>query len=159
MIGFDEELSNEPIAKCLYPDGAEIGGENVWNGYEARCTEHNGYLRVKANYSTIHSVKWLTGEVIELSFDQNQQFPKLFVTPLRPVSEGYRGDEARVGDPAILLGKYIAIAERKENGSVPNEALTMINYLRIVNMQEQNQSRRGKNQMQDSHSQVICSFK
>ncbi|ERF72767.1 hypothetical protein EPUS_09414 [Endocarpon pusillum Z07020] len=158
MIGIDKELSNEPIVKCLYPAGVEMGGENVWNGYEARCTEQTGYLRVKAKYLTIHSVKWLTGEVIELSFDQHQQSPKTYVTPLRPVPEGYRDDEARVDDLAILLGNYIAIGKRNENSSVPNEDLTMINYLRIVSMQEHNQSRRGKNQMQESHSQV-CSFK
>ena len=158
-IGLDQELSNEPIAKCLYPEGANIGDGDVWNRYEASCENRNGYLHVKAMKSTIGNVRWLTGEVIELSLHLYQQPSKLFVTPLKPVPEGYRDDEVRIGDIAMLLGQYVAIGERDEESSIPNAALSMINCLRIVSMEERNQSRRGKNRMQESNAHVTCCFK
>ena len=156
-MGVDEELSNEPIEKCLYPEGVNIKDGDVWNGYKAWCQEHNGYLNVEATSSTISSVRWLTGEVIELSLSQRPS--KVFVTPLQPVPEGHRDDEARDGDIAILIGQYIAIGERSENNYRPHEAYSMINYLRIVSMEEQNQSRRGKNRIQESEGRVLSRFK
>ena len=158
-IGLDQELSNEPIAKCLYPEGANIGDGDVWNGYKASYENRNSYLHVEAMQSTIRNVKWLTGEVIELSLHLYQQPSKLFVTPLKPVPEGYRDDEVRIGDVAILLGQYVAIGERDEDSYEPNAALSMINCLRIVSMEERNQSRRGKNRMQESDARVTCCFK
>ena len=156
-IGSEEELSNEPIAKCLYPEGVDINNGDVWSGYKAWCQEHNGYLHIEGIKATVGGVQWLTGEVIELSL--HQQPSKLFVTPLKPVPEGYRDDEVRVGDIAMLLGQYVAIGERDEDSYGPNPAFSMTNYLRIVSMEEQNQSRRGKNRIQDSDAKVECCFK
>ena len=156
-IGLDQDLTNEPIAKCLYPEGINVNNGDVWAGYKAKCLEHNGSLLVEAMKSTVGGVRWLTGEVIELSLDQ-QPF-KLFVTPLKPVPEGYRDDEVRVGDIAMLLGQYAAIGERDRDSSGPNAAFSMINYLRIVSMEEQNQSRRGRNRIQESDGKVECCFK
>ena len=155
-IGLDQELSNEPVAKCLYPEGRNISDGNVWNGYKASCQEHSGYLEVEAIKSEVSSIKWLTSELIELSL--RQQPSKLFVTPLQPVPEGHRDDEVRVGDIAMLLGQYVAIGECND-GLGPNAAFTMINYLRIVNMEEQNQSRRGRNRIPESYAKVVCRFK
>ena len=126
-IGLDEELSNEPIAKCLYPEGVNINNGNVWNGYKAWCQERDGKLQVEAIKSTISGVKWLTGEVIELSLEQ--QPSNFFVTPLKPVPEGHRNDEVRVGDIAMLLGQYLAIGDRDEDSPGPNAPFSMINYL------------------------------
>lgn len=156
-IGLDQELSNEPIAKCLYPEGVNINDGDVWVGYKAWCQEHNGYLHVEAIKSTVGGIKWLTGEVIELSLYHHPS--KLFVTPLKPVPEGHQDDEVRVGDVAMLLGQYVAIGERDEDSSGPNAAFSMINYLRIVSMEEQNQSRRGKNRIQESDAKLVCCFK
>ena len=156
-VGLDEELSNEPIAKCLYPEGVNISDGNVWNGYKAWCQERDGKLQVEAMKSTISGVKWLTGEVIELSLEQ--QPSKFFVTPLKAVPEGHRNDEVRVGDIAMLLGQYHAIGERDEDSSGPNGPFSMINYLRIVSVEEQIQSRRGKNRIQESDAKVKCDFK
>lgn len=156
-IGLDQELSNEPVAKCLYPEGVKFNNGDVWNGYKAWCQEHNGYLHVEAIKSTVVGVKWLTGEVIELSL--HQQPSKLFVTPLKPVPEGHQNDEVRVGDIAMLLGQYVALGEWNESSSGPNAAFSMINYLRIVSVEEHNQSRRGKNRKQESDAKVVCRFK
>ena len=156
-IGLDQELSNEPIAKCLYPEGVNINDGDVWKGYKAWCQEHNGYLHVEGIKSTVGGVKWLTSEVIELSL--YQQPSKVFVTPLKPVPEGHRDDEVRVGDIAMFVGQYVAIGEGDEDSSGANAAFSMINYLRVVSMEEENQSRRGKNRVQESDAKVECCFK
>ena len=156
-IGFDQDLSNEPIAKCLYPEGMDDSEPNVWSGYKAWCSEHTGYLDVEALRSTIRGVKWLTGEVVELLLDREPS--KLIVTPLQPVPEGYRDDEARVGDVAVLMGQYVAIGEWTERGSVASEVFTSTNYLRIVSMGDQSQSRRGRNRLQESSGRVLSRFK
>ncbi|KAF6229213.1 hypothetical protein HO133_007329 [Letharia lupina] len=144
-IGLDQELSSEPVAKCLDPEGLKINDGGVWNGYEARCEEHNGILRVEAIKSTIGGVEWLTREVIELSLDQQRS--KLFVTPLKAIPEGHWDDEVQVGDIAVRLGQCVAIGEWHEDSSGPNAAFSMINYLRIVSVEEQNQSRCGRNRI------------
>lgn len=155
-IGLDQEWSNDPIAECLYPEGVKINKQDVWHGYKASCQEQNGYLHVEAIKATIGGVKWLTGEVIELSL--YQQPSKLFVTPLKTVPEGHRDDEVRVGDIAMLLGQYVAIGERAEDSSGPKAAFSMINCLRIVSVEEQNKSRRGRNRIQESDARVACCF-
>ena len=156
-INLNEEVSNEPIAKVLYPEGVNIGDGNAWNGYKAWCQEHNGYLRVEATNSIIRNVRWLTDEVIELSLDQRDA--KIFVTPLKPVPEGYRNDEARSGDLAVLLGRFVAIGEYTNDSSGPNAVFSMTNYLRIVNMEEPAQSRRGKNRADEAEGRTVCCFK
>lgn len=156
-VGLDKELSNEPIAKCLYPEGVNLNKRDVWHGYRAFCQEKNGSLHVETIKATIGGVNWLTGELIELVI--NQQPSRFFVTPLKTVLEGHRDDEVRVGDIAMLLGQYVAIAERYEDSSGPKAAFSMINCLRIVSLEEQNQSRRGKNRIQEFDAKVECCFK
>ena len=156
-ISLNEELSNEPIAKVLYPEGVNVSDGKVWNGYKAWCEERSGYLRVEAVNSIIRNVRWLTSDLIELSLDQHHS--TVFVTPVKPVPEGHRDDEARIGDIAILLGRYVAIGEYTSDSSGPNAVFSMINYLRIVNMEEPTQSRRGRNRVQESQGRTICCFK
>lgn len=144
-IGLDQELSNEPIGKCVYSEGVAINDGDVWNGYKAWCQERNGHLQVEGIKSTIDGVKWLTGEVIELPL--HQQPSKLFVTPLKRVSEVHRDDEFRLRDIAMLLGQYVAIGEWDEDSSGSDAPFSMTNYVRIVSVEEQNQSRRGKNRV------------
>ncbi|KAL8871449.1 MAG: hypothetical protein Q9198_007417, partial [Flavoplaca austrocitrina] len=99
-IGLGQELSNEPIAKTMYPEGGRLGDSDTWNGYRAWCQEHNGYLQIEAIGSVIRNVRWLTAEVLEVSLDREPS--KVFATPLQPVPEGYQNDEARIGDTAVL---------------------------------------------------------
>ena len=148
MIGLEQELSNEPIVKTIYPEGGSLSDGETWNSYNARCQEHNGTLIVEAKGSTIRDVKWLTGEVIELTLEREPS--KVFATPLQPVPEGFRADEARQGDVAVIMGHYVAIAEHCEDPRGATSAFTMTNYLRIVSMERETQSRRGRNRMQES---------
>lgn len=156
-IRSDQELSNEPIVKCLYPEEWNRKNESVWNGYNAWC-HSDGYLHVEAKKSIISGVNWLMSGIIELSLQQ--QPSKLFVTPLKPVPEAFRKDEVQVNDIAVLLGQYVAIGDWKEAKSFgPNAPFSMTNYLKIVDMEEHNQSRRGMNRIQESDAKVLCSFK
>lgn len=156
-IGLDQELSNEPIVKCLYPEGPNTGDKDVWSGYKAWCLEHTGSMHVEAIRATVIGVSWLNSELVELRLDGRPS--KLFVTPLKPCPEGYRSDEVRVGDIAVLLGQYVAIGEDNNDGTGPHNALSMTNYLRIISMEDQNQSRRGKNRLQESDARVVCCFR
>ena len=155
-IGFGEELSSEPIAKTLYPEGARINDGDVWNGYKAWCQESDGRLFVEAMPATVIGVRWLTGELLELSLDRRPS--KVIATPLQPVPEGYREDEARAGDIAVFLGRYIALGEKTYQQG-PDELFSMSNYLRVVSMDEQNVSRRGRNRIQESEGRRECCFR
>lgn len=156
-VNLDEEVSNEPVAKCLYPEGTTLGESSVWNPYKAWCLEDNGYLHVEAKSATIQDVKWLTGELIELSLTCHPS--RIFVTPLQAVPEGYRKDEVQVGETVVFLGHYIAVGEKDELYSHSDTALTMINYLRIVSVEDQSQSRRRRNRTQEFDDCSVTSFK
>ena len=156
-IGLEEELSNEPIVKTMYPEGGKLGDSESWSGYKAWCQDRNGHLHVEAVGSTIRSVRWLTAELLELALDREPS--KIFVTPLKPVQEGYRGDEARHGDIAVLMGHYVAIGERSAEYPGQNTVLTMTNYLRIVSMERETQTRRGQNRAQESARGIRWQFK
>lgn len=155
-INLIEEVSNEPIVKCLYPEGATLGESTVWNPYKAWCLENNGYLQVEAKSAIIRDVNWLTGELIELSL--TGQPSRIFVTPLQAVPEGYRKDEVQVGETAVLLGRYIAIGEKDELIRHSDAALTMVNYLRIVSVEDQSQSWRRRNRTQAFDDSSVTSF-
>ena len=154
-IGLEDELSNEPIVKCLYPEGADLGNGDVWHGYKAWCHDHDGCLYIEGTMATVGGVRWLTAKVIELSFVQ--QRPKIFVTTLKPIAEGHRADEVRAGDIATLVGHYVAIGEK--DGEHASGPLIMTNYLKIVSVEEQSQSRRGKNREGESESKTRCCFR
>lgn len=156
-IGLEQELSNEPIVKTIYPEGGSLGDGETWNGYKAWCQDHNGHLIVEAVGLRIHQVKWLTAQVVELLLER-EPF-KICVAPLQPVPEGYRNDEARVGDLAVLVGHYVAIGEQCEDASGQHQIFTMTNYLKIVSMEKGAQSRRGKNQVQASDRQLVWRFR
>ena len=156
-IGLDQELSNEPIVKTIYPEGGSAGDNESWSGYKAECQNHNGCLHLEAIGSTIRNVRWLTTELAELTLEREPS--KVFVTPLQPISEGYQGDEARVGDVAVLVGRYVAIGERNEDTLGPNTAFTMTNYMRIASIERETQSRRGRNQVQESDQRLLWRFK
>ena len=154
-ISVGEELSDQPIVKCLYPEEANLGNGDVWNGYKAYCHDHNGYLYIEAIRSTIIEARWLTDKLIELSLSHPR--PKIFATPLKFVPEGHRDDEVRIGDVAVLVGQYVIIGEvDEEHGGSP---LSMTNYLRIVSIEEQNLSRRSKNRAAELETQTTSCFR
>lgn len=154
-INMNEELSNEPIVKCLYPEGVDTNDLGIWNSYRAWCQKYNGLLQVEANCSAVQLVRWLTSEVIELTL--NRSPAKLFVTPLKPVPEGFRHEEVKTGDVAVLLGRYVAIGQYDTRQQGPDEAVRLLNYFRIVSMEEPLQSRRAKNlDLESDGKSYIC---
>ena len=156
-IGIDEEISNEPVARCLYPEGAKYNEAKIWYGYKTWCHDHNGFLNVEAKSDNISNVTWLTGELVELTFTKLSS--KMVVTPLRPIQEGQWADEVQVGDTATLMGQYVAIAAFSNGRAVPDAVPTMVNYLRIVSTEEPGQSRRWRNQSQESHDYIVQRFR
>ncbi|KAL8937938.1 MAG: hypothetical protein Q9211_003437 [Gyalolechia sp. 1 TL-2023] len=157
-LGQDDDISDEPVARCVYPEGTEKSGSPIWHDYEAWCHEHTGVLNLEAKQMTVTNIRWLSDEVIELSL-QNQS-SKMFVSPLKPVPEGYRDDEIRVNDIISLVGQYIAVGEPDDSDrQEPCPLLIMTNYLRITGMEEQNRSRRGMNRGRHMEEKVLQCFR
>ncbi|KAG8527776.1 uncharacterized protein KY384_007930 [Bacidia gigantensis] len=156
-IGQERDLSEEPIAKTLYPDGGNGLDASSWNEYRAWCQEHNGALNIEAKQVTVSAVRWLNDEIVELSL--YQQVAKIFVTPLQPVPEGYREDEVRPGDTGLLVGRYFAIGEPDNENADPKAPLIMTNYLKITGQEEESKGRRGMNRGQKTETRLIQSFK
>jgi len=81
------------------------------------------------------------------------------VTPIRPVEEGFRDDEAAVGDIAILAGQYIIIAVVDEPIADGDRGYVMTNYLRVTRVEEVNRTRHGANQQRHSEALIECCFR
>ena len=156
-IGSFDEVSDEPIAKCLYPEGTDGREPSIWNDYTAYCQEKSGLLHVEGKASSVSDVKWLTDNVIELSL--STQSAKVYATPLEPIDEGCRDDEVRVDDIVMLLGQYVIIAEEDEYSSDPNEAFIMTNYLKVTSIEEQTRTRRGRNRKPQSETMSCYTFR
>lgn len=156
-LGSDDEISDEPVAKCLYPEGYAKSNTSVWSDYIAWCHENTGVLDIEAKQTVISDVRWSNDEYIEL-YLQHQPF-KIIVAPLRHVPEAYRDDEVRKGDIALFVGQYLAIGVHEEQTTEENAPLLMTNYLRIISMEEQPRSRRGLNRGHNKETQSRWSFK
>ena len=151
-----DDISEEPISQCLYPE-RDVGKEPaVWNEYRASCEESHGLLHIEGKVSSVNDVNWLNEDIIELSL--NQQSAKVYATPLKPVEEAYRHDEVQIGDIAILVGKYIIIAVTEGFSSDPGAGYLMNNYLRVTAVEEQLRSRRGANRRQTAPL-LTCTFR
>ncbi|KAF2805880.1 uncharacterized protein BDZ99DRAFT_466218 [Mytilinidion resinicola] len=139
-IDEDEDFSDEPIVKVIYPGANGPTDPTNWQDYQARIT--NGRLHVDGKQFTVTRANWISNEMIEVTLSQHPA--KFLVAPLQPVDEASRADEVQIGDIAILAGHYIIIA-------VPGEGefswgYIMTNYLRINSMDAgATQSKRGQN--------------
>ena len=156
-LGQDIDLANDPVAKCIYP---EANGSNAgtWNDYTAWCHENTGVLEIEAKRAaTIGDVNWLNDETIELSL--HGQPLKIYVTPIRPIPEGYRNDEVQPGDVVLFVGQYLAVGVPEQGSEGDNAPLIMTNYLRITSVEEENRSRRGMNREHHLESRVRRCFK
>ena len=157
-VGDADEMSDEPIARCLYPGGAEITKKSLWSNYTAWYTQFtvdHSLLHIEGKTATVSKVSWLSEVNIEVSLSGHAI--KYFVTPLQPVEEGCRGDEVQVDDIAILAGRYMIIAVIPENYNYSNasEGLLMTNYLRVTNVEDQNRTRRGQNRRTEANATVL----
>ena len=156
-LGKTTGLSNEPVTKCLYPDGSDGRLPTFWSDYTARCQENTGALRVEAKREIVSQITWLSSSVIELYFEHGSS--RVYATPLEPVPEGYRNDEVGVGDIAIFVGRYLVIGIEDEASSKPNEGLVMTNYLKVTSVEEQNHTRRGMNRGVRTEMHSVCTFR
>ena len=163
-VSRDEEISDEPIAKCLYPNSELVGSREpeVWNDYDAwqESDQPHGVmnpLNIHAKQSTVTSVFWLSESIIELSLRGHTS--KYFVTPLVPVMEGERNDEVQIGDIAVLAGQYIIIAVHAEDSTPANPGYTMTNYLKITSVETENRTRRGMNRAPKTDEKTLCIFR
>lgn len=155
-VGDADEMSDEPIARCLYPGGGEVTEKSIWSNYTAWYTQFTidqGFLHIEGKTATVSKVSWLSDVNIEVGLTGHAI--KYFVTPLQPVEEGCRNDEVRVDDIAILAGQYMIIAEIPENYNHASEGILMTNYLRVTNVEEQYRSRRGQNRRPEANATVL----
>jgi hypothetical protein len=159
MIGDSVDISDEPISKVLYPGGIDPTSIDVWNDYRAWYKEGDRRLHLEALRSTVKKITWLTDIDIEVVLEGRAV--KYFVTPLQPVEESVRDDEIRVGDFAILAGQYLILAEIPDEVEVDRsgEEFSMMNYLRVTSMEEQNSSRRRMNRTKPPDAKVLSLFR
>ncbi|KAF1982218.1 hypothetical protein K402DRAFT_210702 [Aulographum hederae CBS 113979] len=135
------ELSDEPIAKVLYPGSTNANYIKEWHGYQARKTGDR--LHIDGKRSIVSSMVWLSDSIIEVSLEH---YPaKYIVSPLGPVEEASRGDEIQEGDIAILCGHYMVVAVKNPPGSQGERELCMTNWLRIESEEQKVVTRRGMN--------------
>ena len=177
-IGDDADISDEPIAKVIYPGGVDVKGPQVWNDYRAWFTQNDGFLHVEAKVSQVANVNWVSDEIIEVFLRQDPT--KYYVIPLGPVDEGSRDDEIQVGDTTLLLGQYLVVAVGDDDCNEPGLGFVMTNYLKvtncykdalhiisrsltntsqIMNVETQNSTRRGQNRRKPSMLMVRCLFR
>ena len=156
-IGNYPDLSEEPIERCLYPEGSDVSQPEIWNEFSAWCPESNGLLHIKGKSGLVNNVRWLKDDLVELSLSCHEG--RVFVTPLRYVEEGYRQDEVQQGDVAILAGRYVIIAENESRERERNLGLFMTNYLKITSIEEQKRTRRGENRARQSDAIRTCCFR
>lgn len=151
------DLSDEPIAKILYPESSDTRDSAVWHDYRAWLDESSGLLHVEGKLLTIDTVTWLSDSLLELSFAN--QSTMIHATPLQNVEEVFRDDEAQKGDTAVLVGQYVIIAEGGADHSHAELGCTMANYLKVINVEENGRGRRGVNRRQEDESLFVCSFR
>ena len=156
-IGQMEDINDEPISKVLYPGGIDPTSVDVWCDYKAWYKENDRRLYVQALKAVVKKVTWLSDADVEVELEGRAV--KYFVTPLQSVEEGVRDDELRAGDIAILAGQYLIVAEIPEDVEEGKDELSMMNYLRLTSMEEQNSSRRRMNRTKKPDAKVLCVFR
>ncbi|KAL8949917.1 MAG: hypothetical protein Q9222_004006 [Ikaeria aurantiellina] len=100
-LGREVDLSDEPVARCLFPEGPNGSTTPIWNDYMAWCHDDTGMLNVEAKQTVVSNVTWLSDEVIELSL--HNQPNKIFVTPLKPVPEAIATTKKQASPPQDVL--------------------------------------------------------
>ena len=161
-LGEEPDLSEEPIVQTLYPEGGYEFQDNPWHEYDAWCQDTrsgSSCLQVRAKAIEVTDSHWLSDEIIESTLAPGEQ--KIFVSPLEPVLEGEREDEVKIGDIGILVGHFLAIAERDAPQVRSDAPLIMTNYLKIIGQETVKVGRRGRNrgQAQNAQAQSIQTFK
>ena len=152
MVVHAKSPHTRPVLKRFFPERPNHDDSGIWQDYTAWYSKL--ILHVESRMQVIYHVKWLTDELIELSLNETPY--RLVVSPLGSVAEYSRDDEVQIGDVVVLMGKYAAIAESKWD---PGEPLTMLNYLKLVEVEEQPIRRRMKSKIAESSQKTVVRFK
>ena len=155
------DVSDEPIAKCLYPIGSDQSDGVIWHDYKAHYKQDEG-LHMEAKRSTISDFTWLSDDIVEISIFNDRS--KLIVSPLHPVDEVDRDEELQLGDFVMLAGQFVIIAEpaphvqQVDKNYAPVAAFIMTNYLKIVSAEEASRPKRGMNRQQKNFEDTVHSL-
>lgn len=151
-------ISDAPISQALGNEDADIPLSKVWYDYRVRLVSdpQSGHdiLHIQAKSDYIASVNWRrSGQQAEITLASPESSVRMFVAPLKPVSEAQQDDEIRVGDLALLVGRYIVIATPQANDfSYP---CIMTNWLEIQDAYAEEVQRRGKNfEVKEQHPEI-----
>jgi hypothetical protein len=170
-------IFNDPIIKVLRREGNDSIMSPEWQDYSAQLLpqlpfagfelNQSAYhcLEITARRSTIRTLTWISPDVAEVTLaDHGTTY---FVAPLTPVAEIYADDQIRIGDVAVLIGYYLAIAEPVHERS-QEDMLFMMNCLRITStVEEKLPTLRGQHRQQTAlrdvnrgrtDSRIPCKF-
>jgi hypothetical protein len=139
------EPEDEPVSKVLYPSSTESSANVIWNSYIAdyRSPPEN-VLYITAQRRTVRSVVWLSDQVVEVLLKDVPS--KYTASPLKPVSLEEREDEIHEDDEVLLVGQYLVLIEREGGSNMES----MVNWLKITDMEKHKVSRRGANRNKDN---------
>jgi len=139
------EPGDEPVSKVLYPSSAESSANVVWNDYAAEYAQPpENVLYINAQRRTVDSVAWLSDEFVEVVLRDVPS--KYVVSPLKAVSAEERGDEIHENDEVLLVGHFLVVIEREEEGNMDS----VLNWLKITDMEKHKVSKRRQNRKKDS---------
>jgi hypothetical protein len=140
------ELGDEPISKVLYPNGSHRARSTMWHEYRSFYAASENILHVDAQRQIVEHVRWITEDLVEVSF---YGFSAIYLlSPLATVAEGERADEIRANDAIILVGHYVVVVELGE-GQPPQAKEAVTNWLKIIGVEQYPVSRRGMNRTDD----------
>jgi hypothetical protein len=155
---FDQyrSIPDETIADVIQAPGNDMFGQQIWYRYTAEFAAHgNSQLMIEGQWAKVSSVEWLSGAKklvdVQLHGENLDSTAKYTLEPLAAVDDGCEDDEIKPGDQAVLVGKYLIVADKRKSEE-PNtrthggpDGLFLENCLRIVSIEQKVQSKRGQN--------------
>jgi hypothetical protein len=143
------ELSDEPIARVVYPNGSQEARVQVWHDYRSWYVSTENTLHIEAQRYLVKHVEWITDCIIEAEF--SGLTARYLLSPLAAIPEGERSDEIHANDAVLLVGQYVVVVEPGEGQPAQeNEAVT--NWLKIVGVEQCTVTKRGMNRIQNSRN-------
>lgn len=125
-------IADSPIAQAFSPNDGDAHSRHIWYPYwvEIKQDPMSGcvLLHVKSKADLVCWVKWLSpGKQAEIGLAQIPT--NFFVAPLKPVHESEQHEEVKVGDLALLVGRYLIITDPSETHNT--YPMIMMNWLEI----------------------------
>jgi hypothetical protein len=154
-FGQFRSVPDETIADVIQAPGNDMFGQQIWYPYKAEFADGTSQLTIEGQWAKVSSTEWLLGAKklvdIQLQGENFDSTAKYTLEPLAAVDNGCEDDEIKPGDQAVLVGKYLVVADKRkiEDNNIHihrgSEALFMENCLRIVSVEQKVQSKRGQN--------------